>query len=108
MSGGGFGDGGRRSGARPGCRRQAGARCAGVRSRCPVNDDQAERHALERVKVTWEIELIGWAENNIRRDELVRSAVNAGVTKHRVHVLTGIARTTIDRIINLIAVEEEA
>ena len=34
-----------------------------------------------------------------RRDEVVRAAVNAGLSKIEVHRLTGIARTTIDRIV---------
>lgn len=42
--------------------------------------------------------LTDWAANNARRDDLVRAARAAGVTKNRIHVLTGIARTTIDRI----------
>ncbi|SEN87435.1 hypothetical protein, partial [Nonomuraea pusilla] len=42
--------------------------------------------------------LTEWAANNARRDELVRAARTAGVSKNRIHVLTGIARTTIDRI----------
>lgn len=33
------------------------------------------------------------------RDERVRTAVAAGVSKNRVYQLTGIARTTIDRIV---------
>lgn len=33
------------------------------------------------------------------RDTLVRQAVQAGISKHRIHQLTGIARTTIDRIL---------
>ena len=33
------------------------------------------------------------------RDELVLGAVACGISKHRVHVLTGIARTTIDDIL---------
>lgn len=33
------------------------------------------------------------------RDALVRRARAAGVSKNRIHVLTGIARTTIDRIL---------
>jgi hypothetical protein len=35
-----------------------------------------------------------------RRDEVVRTAVAAGLTKSEVHRLTGIARTTIDRIMD--------
>ena len=33
------------------------------------------------------------------RDDLVRRANAVGVSKNRIHVLTGIARTTIDRIL---------
>lgn len=32
------------------------------------------------------------------RDALVLAALDAGVSKHRVHILSGIARTTIDKI----------
>lgn len=35
-----------------------------------------------------------------RRDQVVRDAVAAGVSKSEVHRLTGIARTTIDRIVD--------
>jgi hypothetical protein len=34
-----------------------------------------------------------------RRDEVVRAAVDAGLSKIEVHRLTGIARTTVDRIL---------
>lgn len=37
-----------------------------------------------------------WADG---RDGMVRRARAVGVSKHRIHVLTGIARTTIDRIL---------
>jgi len=33
------------------------------------------------------------------RDNMIRRARAAGITKHRIHALTGIARTTIDRIL---------
>ncbi len=33
------------------------------------------------------------------RDARVRAAVAAGLSKHRVHQITGIGRTTIDRIL---------
>ena len=42
-----------------------------------------------------------------RRDEVVRAAVDAGVSKSEVHRLTGIARTTIDRIVGAAPVAEE-
>lgn len=53
-----------------------------------------------------EAKLTQWAENNAARDDLIRSAVAAGITKHRVHVLTGIARTTIDTIVGRTPADE--
>src|SRR5579863_2777602 len=44
-----------------------------------------------------EAALQAWA--TVQRDELVHAAHQAGVSKNRIHVLTGIARTTIDRIL---------
>jgi hypothetical protein len=44
-----------------------------------------------------EAALQAWA--TFQRDELVQAAHEAGVSKNRIHVLTGIARTTIDRIL---------
>jgi hypothetical protein len=41
--------------------------------------------------------LRAWA--TVQRDELVQAAHQAGVSKNRIHVLTGIARTTVDRIL---------
>ncbi len=41
--------------------------------------------------------LTAWA--SIERDDLVRAAHEAGVSKNRIHLITGIARTTIDRIL---------
>ena len=35
-----------------------------------------------------------------RRDEVIRAAVAAGLSKSEIHRITGIARTTIDRIID--------
>ena len=46
-----------------------------------------------------ELMLIEWAASRDSRDSLVRAAVSAGISKHRVYVLTGIARTTIDDIL---------
>jgi len=46
--------------------------------------------------------LAGWAAEQdavgSRRDEVVRAALDAGLRKSEVHLLTGMARTTIDRI----------
>jgi hypothetical protein len=41
--------------------------------------------------------LQAWA--TVQRDDLVRAAYRAGVSKNRIHTLTGIARTTVDRIL---------
>jgi len=47
--------------------------------------------------------LTAWAADQAavtrKRDDVVRVAVAAGVSKIEVHRLTGIARTTVDRII---------
>jgi hypothetical protein len=51
----------------------------------PVDREEAEQ-ALQ-----------AWA--SVERDELVRAAHEAGVPKHRIHTITGIARSTIDRIL---------
>lgn len=44
-----------------------------------------------------EAELTEWA--SARRDDQVRAAHRAGISKNRIHTITGIARTTIDRIL---------
>lgn len=44
-----------------------------------------------------------WAMVTRDRDCRVRAAVSAGVSKHRVHLLTGISRSTIDRILAVTA-----
>jgi hypothetical protein len=44
--------------------------------------------------------LIGYREMTAQRDELVRAALATGLTKHRIFVLSGIARTTIDRALD--------
>jgi len=43
--------------------------------------------------------LIEWVTVTRDRDTRVRTAVAAGLSKHRVHRLTGIGRSTIDRIL---------
>jgi murein tripeptide amidase MpaA len=48
---------------------------------------------------TTERELIQYGRTVSGRDDMVRRARAAGVSKHRIHILTGIARTTIDRIL---------
>lgn len=46
-----------------------------------------------------EQELAAWAAANNYRDEIIRSAYRAGVTKARIRTLTGVSRTTIDRVL---------
>jgi len=43
--------------------------------------------------------LAEWAASFGGRDAVVLAAHRAGVSKHRIHTLTGIARTTLDRIL---------
>ena len=40
----------------------------------------------------------GWPAEGIAGQEVVRAAIGAGLSNSEVHRLTGIARTTIDRI----------
>jgi hypothetical protein len=42
-----------------------------------------------------------------QRDEVVQAAVDAGLSKSEVHRLTGIARTTIDRIAGTLPAMEQ-
>ena len=42
-----------------------------------------------------------------RRDEVVRAAVDAGLSKSEVHRLTGMARTTIGRILGTLPAMEQ-
>ena len=55
--------------------------------------------------------LAGWAAEQdavgSRRDEVVRAAIDAGLSKSEVHRLTGIARTTIDRILGAVPAMEQ-
>ncbi|WP_225877225.1 DUF6003 family protein [Streptomyces resistomycificus] len=64
--------------------------CATCSVRCMMSDEQA---ASEKELADFRATLEG-------RDDMVRRARAAGLSKNRIHVLSGIARTTIDRIIN--------
>jgi hypothetical protein len=44
--------------------------------------------------------LTEWAAVNRSRDDRIRAALAAGLTKHRIAVLTGIARSTIARVLD--------
>jgi len=54
---------------------------------------------MHEEKAAAERELTGYREVVDRRDDMVRRAHGAGVSKHRIFVLTGISRSTIDRIL---------
>lgn len=54
-----------------------------------MSDEQA---AAERELVQYRRAIEG-------RDDMIRRANAAGITKNRIHVLTRVARTTIDRIL---------
>lgn len=43
--------------------------------------------------------LTEWVTVTRSRDDRVRAAVAAGMSKHRVHVVMGLGRSTIDRIL---------
>jgi hypothetical protein len=58
--------------------------------------DDPKRGALEYALSQWGERQ---RQNAETRDDLVRASVTYGIAKHRVHVLTGIARTTIDKIV---------
>lgn len=46
-----------------------------------------------------EAALVEWRQHFDRRDPLVHAAQAVGISKHRIHVLTDLARTTINRIL---------
>jgi hypothetical protein len=49
----------------------------------------------------------GWPTEGIVGPEIVQAAVDAGLSKSEVHRLTGMARTTIDRIIGTLPALEQ-
>jgi hypothetical protein len=57
------------------------------------DQDGMPGHEAERL-------LRDWSASSGGRDGIVLAAHRAGVTKHRIHLLTGIARTTLDRILS--------
>src|SRR6185437_9460141 len=61
-----------------------------------MSDTETSTEALEKALTEWAHDR---SSLNDRRDRLVRSARAAGISKHRIHVLSGIARTTIDDIL---------
>jgi len=50
--------------------------------------------------------LIEWTTVTRSRNERVRAALAAGLTKHRISVVSGISRATIDRL--LVSARDEA
>ena len=69
----------------------------------------ADRQMEEiRFRMAFEQRLLDWRDSLRERDELVRGAYAAGVNRHRIFLLTGIARTTIQRILDGVSRETEA
>ena len=60
---------------------------------------EAEAAHTEALTAAFRQSLERWRENCTQRDPLIRAAYTAGVNRHQIHVLTGLARTTIDRIL---------
>lgn len=50
-------------------------------------------------KESAEAALREYAEVTADRDNRIRQAHTAGITKNRIHTISGIARTTIDRVL---------
>ncbi len=84
----------------------------GIECRPEIGDELLLQYALQKrsircmseltVRQARELLALWAAEQHAvagRRDEVVRAAVEAGLSKAEVHRLTGIARTTIDRIV---------
>jgi hypothetical protein len=76
-----------------GVTRDETGRAPATTSRCGGRFAVSGRADAERV-------LAEYGATTAARDEIVLAAIGAGVSKHRVHVLTGIARTTVDRIVD--------
>lgn len=53
--------------------------------------------AFEQALINWAADR---AASDATRDGLVLGALGAGIPKHRIHVLTGLSRSTIDRIVS--------
>ena len=66
--------------------------------RLAEEEAEREREASER-RAEAIHKLRVWANAHSRRDEFVRNAYAAGVSAHKIHSITGIARTTIARIL---------
>lgn len=63
--------------------------------------DEGREAAYIAIWHAWaEKSLAEWARANSERDAIVRAAYAAGVPKTRIHLETGIARSTIDRILS--------
>lgn len=62
------------------------------RNRWGPNDPFAEQRAATKA-------LREWAKVHAQRDEVIRTAVEAGIDHRTIQEITGVARTTIARII---------
>jgi hypothetical protein len=83
-----------------------------TRTRDPLSGGQSLHYAIQECSVRYMPELTvrqaremlaSWAADHRavdgRRDEVVRTAAEAGLIKSEIHRLTGIARSTLDRIL---------
>ena len=74
--------------------------CHGRRASLPIKPfDRLVWDMQDMAPEDAEQRLIEWVTVTRDRDTRVRAAVEAGLSKHRVHRLTGIGRSTIDRIL---------
>ena len=95
------------------CRRCRRARCKGaahITSGAPVPACATQRSRELTVRQARAM-LTGWAAEQdavgSRRDQVVQAAIDAGLSKSEVHRLTGMARTTIDRILGTLPALEQ-
>jgi len=74
---------------------------AGVRTAHPPCDAGTQGRPRGRTSSAQalETELRAWALANAQRDDVIRAAAAAGVSLRRIQEVTGIARTTIMRIL---------
>jgi DNA invertase Pin-like site-specific DNA recombinase len=62
----------------------------------PPSDDDEQR----RIRRAAEQALVAWRATQAHRDAIVRDAFAAGVGRMEIHRLSGIARSTINRILD--------
>jgi hypothetical protein len=58
-----------------------------------------DKYDHERAQWRAEAELVELGEHLASRNEVILHAYRAGVAKHRIHLLTGLSRGTVDTIL---------